>query len=66
MGICGRGHPRTGGRRASDHDEAAALVGEAIAKHLGELMGMPQEQMLEERYKKFREMAKFFSELFQG
>lgn len=49
-----------GGAHA-DYDEAAAFVGEAIAKHLTELQAMPKEQMLEERYKKFREMAKYFS-----
>ena len=46
----------------TDYDEAAAFVGEAIAKHLGELQALPKEQMLDERYKKFREMAKYFEE----
>jgi acetyl-CoA carboxylase carboxyl transferase subunit alpha len=50
-----------GGAHA-DYDEAAAYVGEAIVKHLGALQAMPKEQMLDERYKKFREMAKYFEE----
>nr|WP_320408712.1 acetyl-CoA carboxylase carboxyltransferase subunit alpha [Candidatus Koribacter versatilis] len=47
----------------TDYDEAAAFVGEAIAKHLGELVQMPKAQMLDERYKKFREMAKYFEQV---
>ncbi len=46
----------------TDYDEAAAYVGEALGKHLSELQAMSKEQMLEERYRKFREMAKYFSE----
>jgi acetyl-CoA carboxylase carboxyl transferase subunit alpha len=45
-----------------EFDEAAGFVGDALAKHLGELMKMPKEQMLQERYRKFREMAKYFEE----
>jgi acetyl-CoA carboxylase carboxyl transferase subunit alpha len=47
----------------TDYDEAAAYVGDALAKHLGELQAMPLQQMLDERYRKFREMAKYFTEV---
>jgi len=47
----------------TDYDEAAAYVGDALAKHLEELQAMPLQQMHEERYKKFREMAKYFTEV---
>jgi acetyl-CoA carboxylase carboxyl transferase subunit alpha len=62
MGIADDIVREPAGGAHADYDEAAAYVGEAIAKHLGQLQGLPKEQMLDERYKKFREMAKYFEE----
>jgi acetyl-CoA carboxylase carboxyl transferase subunit alpha len=41
-----------------DYDRAAALVGEAIARHLGEVKAMTSAERLEARYAKFRAMGR--------
>jgi len=46
----------------TDADAAAALVDEALQRHLGELRSMSCEQLLTSRYKKFRNIAQFFVE----
>lgn len=45
-----------------DHDAAAALLDEALQKHLGELNRTPHSKLPELRYHKFRRMAQFFDE----
>ena len=40
-----------------DHDEAAALLDEAIGRHLAELSAMPAAERLDGRYEKFRSMG---------
>ena len=62
MGIADDIVREPAGGAHADYDEASAYVGDAIAKHLGELQALPKEQMLDARYKKFREMAKYFEE----
>ena len=42
-----------------DHDRAAELLGEAIAKHLSELSALPLNEVLEARYQKFRQIGAF-------
>ena len=37
-----------------DHDKAAELLGEALAKHLGELSSLSTEELLDKRYEKYR------------
>ncbi|HEY3926968.1 MAG TPA: acetyl-CoA carboxylase carboxyltransferase subunit alpha [Candidatus Koribacter sp.] len=63
MGIADDIVREPAGGAHTDFDEAAAFVGEAISKHLGELLHTPKAKMLDDRYKKFREMAKFFEEV---
>jgi len=46
----------------TNFDGAAALVDEALDRNLRELKSLPTEQMLAARYKKFRNMAHFFTE----
>ena len=46
----------------TNFDGAAALVDEALDRNLRELKSLPTEQMLAARYKKFRNMAQFFTE----
>jgi acetyl-CoA carboxylase carboxyl transferase subunit alpha len=45
-----------------DHDAAAALVDEVLRRNYAALKNMPAEALLENRYKKFRQMAHYFTE----
>ncbi len=42
----------------TDYDEAAALVDEALQRHLSELQAMDKDARLEGRYAKFRAMGR--------
>ena len=44
----------------TDHEAAAALLGAALQKHLGELTRMSTQELVASRYNKFRNMAQFF------
>src|SRR3989440_713769 len=46
----------------SDHEKAAALVGDALLRHLAELKSMVLHDLLEARYRKFRQMAQFYTQ----
>jgi acetyl-CoA carboxylase carboxyl transferase subunit alpha len=46
----------------TDPDAAAALVDEALQRHLRELRSMPCDRLLSTRYDKFRNIAQFFVE----
>jgi acetyl-CoA carboxylase carboxyl transferase subunit alpha len=54
--------PEPDGGAHTDHDAAAGLVDEVLFKHFNELKQQPVQQLLEGRYKKFRQMARFFTE----
>jgi acetyl-CoA carboxylase carboxyl transferase subunit alpha len=54
--------PEPEGGAQLDHDAAAALVDQALLRHFQDLKKRPAEQLISERYKKFREMARFFTE----
>jgi len=54
--------PEPEGGAHSDHDGAAQLLGESIAKHLLELKGKSSKELVDERYLKFRNMGQFFAE----
>lgn len=54
--------PEPDGGAHADHDAAAALVDSVLLRHFNELKGQPAQQLLESRYKKFRQMAHFFTE----
>ena len=54
--------PEPEGGAHTNFDGAAALVDEALSRNLRELKSLPTEQMLAARYKKFRNMAQFFTE----
>ncbi|HEY0786098.1 MAG TPA: acetyl-CoA carboxylase carboxyltransferase subunit alpha [Acidobacteriaceae bacterium] len=45
----------------TDPDRAAELLAERLAVHLGELRALPLEQLLTERYDKFRNIAQFYT-----
>ncbi|MCI0348814.1 MAG: acetyl-CoA carboxylase carboxyltransferase subunit alpha [Acidobacteriales bacterium] len=46
----------------NDHDAAAALLDNALQKHLAELLRIPPGELPKTRYEKFRKMATFFTE----
>jgi acetyl-CoA carboxylase carboxyl transferase subunit alpha len=50
--------PEGGAHR--DHEAAAALLSAALLAHLGELKALPLQQMLEQRYQKFRTIGQFY------
>lgn len=54
--------PEPEGGAHADHDAAAALVDQALLPHFQELKNQPAQQLIDGRYKKFREMARFFTE----
>ena len=45
-----------------DFDEAARLVGEAVARHLDELVGLSPQALLDGRYAKYRAIGSFLTE----
>jgi acetyl-CoA carboxylase carboxyl transferase subunit alpha len=54
--------PEPEGGAHLDHDAAAALVDRVLLRHFNELKDRPPQQLIDGRYKKFREMAQFFTE----
>ncbi len=49
------------GGAQNDFDAAAALLGAAIRKALGELSPLTSQQLVDQRYQKFRRMAPYFT-----
>ncbi|HET9742262.1 MAG TPA: acetyl-CoA carboxylase carboxyltransferase subunit alpha [Terriglobales bacterium] len=54
--------PEPHGGAHNDFDAAAALVDEALQRHLRELRALGPEQLIAARYEKFRHIAQFFQE----
>jgi acetyl-CoA carboxylase carboxyl transferase subunit alpha len=54
--------PEPEGGAHEDHDAAAALVDQVLLRHYHELKQQPAGQLTDGRYRKFREMARFFTE----
>jgi acetyl-CoA carboxylase carboxyl transferase subunit alpha len=52
--------PEPPGGAHTDHAQAAELLDAALRQHLAALRRMPVADLLETRYKKFRNMAQFF------
>jgi acetyl-CoA carboxylase carboxyl transferase subunit alpha len=52
--------PEPPGGAHSDHAQAAELLDASLQQHLGALRSVPVGELLETRYKKFRDMAQFF------
>ena len=46
----------------ADHDAAAKALGDSLHRHLESLSGLTAEQLVEDRYKKFRLMGSFFED----
>jgi acetyl-CoA carboxylase carboxyl transferase subunit alpha len=54
--------PEPPGGAHADHDKAAELLGGVLREQLRALKALPVAELLEARYRKFRQMAQFFSE----
>ncbi len=54
--------PEPDGGAHLDHEAAAALVDEVLLRHFNELKQQPVHKLLDGRYSKFRQMARFFTE----
>jgi acetyl-CoA carboxylase carboxyl transferase subunit alpha len=54
--------PEPDGGAHNDHDLAASMLENSLAKHLAELKSQSIAQLIERRYEKFRNIGKFFSE----
>jgi len=52
--------PEPEGGAHTDHEEAASLLDAALQKHFAEIKQAPIADLVESRYKKFRNMAQFF------
>ncbi len=60
MGIADELIPEPQGGAHHDYDAAATAVTDVLEKHLAELEKKPLQTLLDERYKKFRNMAQYF------
>jgi len=54
--------PEPDGGAHLDYDAAAALFDAVLLRHFNELKNQPAQQLIDGRYKKFRQMAQFFTE----
>lgn len=63
MGFCDEVISEPAGGAHHDYDAAAASLAEALERNLAELEKKPLQQMLDERYKKFRTMAQYYETL---
>ena len=62
LGLVDRIIEEPSGGAHEDYDKAAEFLGEAIAEGLGELNKLSRQQLIEQRYAKFRTMGSFFAE----
>ncbi len=60
MGIADELIPEPSGGAHHDYEAAATSVGDVLEKHLAELEAKPLPVLLDERYKKFRNMAQYY------
>ena len=62
LGLIDEIIPEPPGGAQTDHDQAAAYLRETLVRALDELKGLAPEQIVEQRYQKFRKMGNFFTE----
>jgi acetyl-CoA carboxylase carboxyl transferase subunit alpha len=60
MGFCDEVIPEPPGGAQHDYDIAAASLADTLERHLSDLEKQPIQQLLDERYKKFRNMAQYY------
>ena len=61
MGFCDEVIPEPPGGAQHDYDAAADALAKSLEKHLSELEKLPLQQLLDARYKKFRNMAQYYT-----
>ncbi|MBI1898339.1 MAG: acetyl-CoA carboxylase carboxyltransferase subunit alpha [Acidobacteria bacterium] len=62
LGIVDSAIPEPGEGAHTDHDAAAELLRQTLRSALAELSRLSPQQLIEDRYEKFRRMGNFFSE----
>jgi len=60
LGICDEVIPEPPGGAHNDYDAAATMLSDALDKHLTELEKLPVAELVDARYKKFRNIARYF------
>ena len=60
LGVIDEILPEPGEGAHSDYDAVAATLGDALERHLQSFDGMTPEQLIEDRYQKFRLMGNFY------
>jgi len=60
MGFCDEVIPEPPGGAQHDYDLAAVSLAEALERHLIQLEKLPIQQLLDGRYKKFRDVAQYY------
>src|SRR5262252_6135501 len=60
MGFCDEVIAEPTGGAQNDYDAAAASLAESLERHLSQLEKLPLQQLLDARYKKFRDMAQYY------
>ena len=66
LGICDEVIPEPPGGAHHDYDAAANMLADALEKHLSELEKMTVPDLLDGRYKKFRNIAQYFETVETG
>ena len=62
LGIIDGIIPEPAGGAHADHDQAAALLGDSLRASLEKLERMSEQELIKQRYDKFRKIGSFFSE----
>jgi len=66
LGLCDEVVPEPPGGAHHDYDAAANMLAEALEKHLSKLEKKPISDVLEARYRKFRNIARYFETVEAG
>ena len=63
LGVVDEVVPEPEGGAHRDHDLAAANLGTALRRNLERISALPLEELMEQRYDKFRKLGKFTEEI---
>ncbi len=66
LGICDEVIPEPAGGAHHDYDARPRPLADVLEKHLSELEKLPVRELLDARYKKFRNMAQYFKTVEQS
>lgn len=62
LGLIDKIVDEPGGGAQEDYDKSAEFLGDAVAAGFAELSGLSRDQLINQRYDKFRQIGSFFSE----